>query len=92
MKEKDIFTYSINNLFLLKKGLIKETMESYEEMKSRQIFIDQVFYNILINGIMKQKNYKLAYKVWEEMNDREFKYNDFTISVTIQLFSHLNKL
>ena len=35
MKDKDIFTYSINNLFLLKKGMIKETMESYEEMKTR---------------------------------------------------------
>jgi len=92
MKEKDIFTYSINNLFLLKKGMIKETMESYEEMKTRQIYIDQVFYNILINGIMKQKNYNLAFKVWQEMNERGFKYNDFTISVTIQLFSHLNKL
>lgn len=64
MKEKDIFTYSINNLFLLKKGMIKETMESYEEMKANDFYIDQVFYNILINGIMKQKEYQLAYKVW----------------------------
>lgn len=64
MKQKDIFTYSINNLFLLKKGMIKETIESYEEMKANNFHIDQVFYNILINGIMKQKEYQLAFKVW----------------------------
>lgn len=40
MKQKDIFTYSINNLFLLKKGMVKETMESYEEMKTNKFYID----------------------------------------------------
>jgi pentatricopeptide repeat protein len=71
--------------------MISETMESYEEMKLHNHYIDQVFYNILINGIMKQKDYELAYKVWQEMNNQGFRYNDFTISVTIQLFSNLNK-
>lgn len=61
MKEKDIFTYSINNLYLLKKGLIKEAIQSYEELKKTDHYIDQVFYNILINGLMKQKQFKLAY-------------------------------
>lgn len=40
MKQKDIYTYSINNLYLLKKGMIKETVESYEEMKKTDLYID----------------------------------------------------
>lgn len=57
MKEKDIYTYSINNLFLLKKGMIKETLESFDELKKSNLYIDQVFFNILINGLMKQKQF-----------------------------------
>jgi pentatricopeptide repeat protein len=70
LKSKDIFTYSISNLYLLKKGLslnlgmIKEVLESYELVKKSGFFIDQVFYNILINGLMKQKAYKEAYLIW----------------------------
>ncbi len=44
--------------------MIKEVLESYELVKKSGFFIDQVFYNILINGLMKQKAYKEAYSIW----------------------------
>lgn len=39
---------------------------------------------------MKQKAYQEAHTIWQDMQLQGFKYNDFTISVIIQLYSALN--
>jgi len=91
MRNKDIFSYSIKILFLLKKGLISDAMDSYKFMLSTDIQTDQIFFNILINGLMKQKQYKLAYELYETMESENYHYNEYTVSVIIQLFSNMNK-
>lgn len=47
--------------------MTQDALESYEEVKAAGLFIDQVFFNILINGLMKQKCYKQAFSVWQDM-------------------------
>lgn len=39
---------------------------------------------------MKQRAFHEAYQIWQDMQEENFKYNDFTISVVIQLYSALN--
>lgn len=39
---------------------------------------------------MKKQKYQIAFKIWKEMREKKFMFNDFTISVSIQLFSKLN--
>lgn len=61
MPMKDIFSYSIQNLYMLKKGMIQDAIENYGQLKQTDLKLDQVFYNILINGLMKQRAFEEAY-------------------------------
>jgi len=91
IKQKDIFSYSIQILFLLKRGLIKDAMKAYSDLLSSNVQLDQIFFNILINGLMKQKQYQVALEVFQTMESRGYHYNEYTVSVIIQLFSYLGK-
>lgn len=50
-----------------------------------------MFFNILINGLMKQKQYELAFEVFQTMETKRYHYNEYTVSVIIQLYSYLGK-
>lgn len=90
MKKRDTYTYTINNYHLLKKGMVNEALDSYEMLKNSKYKPDLIFYNILMHGLVKQKEYDKAYLVWQDMDSRNFRPNDFCISTTIQLFTYLN--
>jgi len=66
-------------------------MGTYKEMLGSKVAVDQVFFNILINGLMKQKQYELAFEVFQTMETKRYHYNEYTVSVIIQLYSYLGK-
>lgn len=66
-------------------------MKAYSDLLSSNVQLDQIFFNILINGLMKQKQYQVALEVFQTMESRGYHYNEYTVSVIIQLFSYLGK-
>ena len=47
-------------------------MNAYEELISSKTCIDQIFFNIMINGLTKLKEYKKAQQVLNEMFKMNF--------------------
>lgn len=49
-----------------------------------------MYFNILINGLIKNKKTDYAYEVYIQMRERNFEQNEYSITVLIQLFNKLS--
>ena len=93
MTEKDIITYSTYIRGLLKLKQPDEVLLLHQQITQENLVPqDQMYFNILINGLIKNKRVDQAFEAYLLMREKNFEQNEFSITVLIQLFNKLGNI
>jgi len=86
--EPDLITYSTLIKGMCKSGAIHKAILLYEEMKSKGLELDEVFFNSLLDGFVKCNcNIQESEKVINDMIKMKIKFSNYTYSILIKLYT-----
>lgn len=89
----DIITYSTIIKGLCKSQQFEKALKLYQEMKVKKMKLDEVVFNLLLNGCVKHKGaHKVAMELIEDMKQHSIPCSKYTYSILIKLYMKTNDI
>ena len=86
--EPDLITYSTLIKGMCKAGSMHKAIKLYDEMKSKRLELDEVFFNSLLDGFVKcNYNVKESDRIIDDMIKLKIKFSNYTYSILIKLYT-----